>query len=461
MPYTDFIAAIDLGTSQMVGMVGTKNATGALSVIAYEVENSGTCIRRGCVYNVKETAVKIKRLILKLENKLGGSKIAQVYVGLGGQSLRSIDHSVCQVLGTEGVVTEEIVNSLYQKCKEYHPDMVTVYDIVSPSYYLDEKFEPNPVGVPCTRIEARYKLIVGRPSLKSSIINSFSEFDNIKIAGIMVSPLTLGDVVLSDNEKDLGCALIDFGAGVTTLTVYKGGRLENLTVIPFGGSLISKDITNLRVVESEAERLKITYGSAKADRENDMSIEVSLADGMGLREIKLAELNTVIEARMDEILENVYARLENTGLANSLGAGVVITGGGAALKDLPTVMKERLKMDVRYSVIRKGIVTSGVDLAVTSNPEYAVAVGLLARGVQNCALYIPPKPEPKPEPKFEPVVDEQIEQEAKVEEKKKVEAKSTKKKSTGLRFPWSKRKGEDLLKTWSKNLFDDDENESK
>ena len=83
MAYTDFIAAIDLGTSHMVGMVGTKNATGALSIIAYEVENSGTCIRRGCVYNVKETASKIKRLILKLENKLGGTKIGQVYVGLG------------------------------------------------------------------------------------------------------------------------------------------------------------------------------------------------------------------------------------------------------------------------------------------------------------------------------------------------------------------------------------------
>ena len=89
MAYTDFIAAIDLGTSHMVGMVGTKNATGALSIIAYEVENSGTCIRRGCVYNVKETASKIKRLILKLENKLGGTKIGQVYVGLGGHSVLS------------------------------------------------------------------------------------------------------------------------------------------------------------------------------------------------------------------------------------------------------------------------------------------------------------------------------------------------------------------------------------
>ena len=453
MAYTDFIAAIDLGTSHMVGMVGTKNATGALSIIAYEVENSGTCIRRGCVYNVKETASKIKRLILKLENKLGGTKIGQVYVGLGGQSLRSIEHTVCKVLGTEGVVTEEIIDSLYQECKDYRPDMLTVLDVVSPSYFLDDKPESNPVGVPCfSRIEARYKLIVGRPSLKLNIVNSISEQAKIEIAGILVSPLALGDVVLSDNEKDLGCALIGFGAGVTTISVYKGGKLASLSVVPFGGNLITKDITNLRVVESEAERLKITYGSAKADRDNDMTIQVSLADGMGLREIKLAELNGVIEARMDEILENVYARLEATGLMSVLGAGIVITGGGAALKNLPAVMSERLKMEVRYSAVRKGVVASG-DLVVASNPEYAVAVGLLAKGTKNCALYIPPKPEPKPEPKveLEPTVEPIVEPEP-IKEKPKKEKKEKK------GFGW---KPKTWIDTFGKTLFDDDDNESK
>ena len=445
MAYTDFIAAIDLGTSHMVGMVGTKNATGALSIIAYEVENSGTCIRRGCVYNVKETASKIRRLILKLENKLGGAKIGQVYVGLGGQSLRSIEHTVCKVLGTEGVVTE-IIDSLYQECKDYRPDMLTVLDVVSPSYFLDDKPESNPVGVPCSRIEARYKLIVGRPSLKLNIINSISEQAKIEIAGILVSPLALGDVVLSDNEKDLGCALIGFGAGVTTITVYKGGKLASLSVVPFGGNLITKDITNLRVVESEAERLKITYGSAKADRDNDMTIQVSLADGMGLREIKLAELNGVIESRMDEILENVYARLEATGLMSALGAGIVITGGGAALKNLPAVMSERLKMEIRYSAVRKGIVASG-DLVVASNPEYAVAVGLLAKGTKNCALYIPPKPEPKPEPKveLEPTV-----------EPEPIKEKPKKKRKKGFGWP-----PKTWIDTFGKTLFDDDDNESK
>lgn len=444
MAYTDFIAAIDLGTSHLVGMVGTKNAAGAVSIIAHEVEDSGSCIRRGCVYNVKETANKIKRLVLKLENKLGGSKIGQVYVGIGGQSLRSIDHTVCKVLGTEGVVTEEIIDSLYQECCNYRPDMLTVFDMVSPVYFLGDKPESNPVGVPCSRIEARYKLIVGRPSLKLNIINSIAEQAKIDIAGIIVSPLALGDVVLSDNEKDLGCALIGFGASVTTVTVYKGGKLASLSIVPFGGNLITKDLTNLRVVETEAERLKITYGSAKSDRDNDTAIQVSLADGMGLREIKLAELNNVVESRMDEILENVYARLEATGLMNGLGAGVVITGGAAALKNLPTVMSERLKMEVRYSSVRKGIVASG-DLIVAGNPEYAVTIGLIASGTKNCALYIPPKPEPKTEPEVKGSLEPEPEP---VREKPKVE----KKKGPGLFGRLTKG-----IDSFGKTLFDDEE----
>ncbi|RHJ82429.1 cell division protein FtsA [Parabacteroides sp. AM08-6] len=449
MAYTDFIAAIDLGSSHMVGMVGTKGPSGALSIIAYEVENSETCIRRGCVYNVEGTAFKIKRLIQKLETKLHGAKIGKVYVGIGGQSLRTIDHTVPKILGAEGVVTEDIIQSLYKECTEYHPDMLDVLGAVSPVYFLDDKPEPSPVGIPCSRIEARYKLLVGRPSLRRYVTNSIADRAKIEIADIIVSPLALADVVLTENEKDLGCALIGFGGGVTTLTVYKGGNLVNLSVIPFGGNLITRDITDLHLVEAEAERVKLTYGSAMMDRDNEMTIQVSSADGLGLREIKLADLNNVVEARIKEILENVYSRLEATGLMNALGAGIVITGGGAALKNLPDVIRDRLKMDVRYSTVRKGIVENGE--MVANNPQYAVAVGLLMKGTENCA-YIPPK---SPEPKFEQKVEE-----APKEEPKKApeppKKKPEKKKGPGLFDRLSKG-----IDNFGKTLFDDEDNTGK
>lgn len=399
MGYTDFIAAIDLGTSRMVGMVGKKNEQGVLSIIAYEVENSATCIRRGCVYNVEETANKIKRLVRKLENKLQGATIAKVYVGVGGQSIKTIEHTVPKVLGSDGVVTEEIIKSLYEECCNYRPDMLDVLAAVSPIYYLDDKPELNPVGVPCNRIEARYKLIVGRPSLKRNIQKSIEERAQIEIAGVIVSPLALASAVLTDDERDLGCALIGFGAGVTTLTIYKNNQLKNVTVIPFGSNLITKDITSLHLVESEAERLKITYGSAVMDPEADQIIQINSADGMGMRDLKMADLNNIVEARIEEILENVYARLDDVGMNNSLGAGIVITGGGAALKNLQDVIRKRLNLPVRYGATRKSLLEPREPLA--GNPEYAVGIGLLLQGTKNCATYIPPKSEPVVDP--EPV----------------------------------------------------------
>ncbi len=386
MAYTDFIAAIDLGSSHMVGMVGTKSPSGALSIIAHEVEDSATCIRRGCVYNVNETANSVGRLVRKLGNRLGGAEIAKVYVGIGGQSLRSVDHTVTRVLGPDGVVTDDIIRSMDEECRSYRPDLLDVLEVVPPTYVLDDKTETNPVGVSCTRIEARYKLIVGRPSLRRHVKDAVTGRARMEIAGIIVSPLALADVVLTEGEKNLGCALIDFGAGVTTLTVYKGGRMVDLSVIPFGGNLITRDITSLHIVEAEAERVKLTYGSAKVESDGNRSVSVSSANGMGMREIKLTDLECVIEARVKEILENVYARLEASCMMDSLGAGIVITGGAAALKNLPEVIRERFKMDVRYSDVSKGVVESGDRTCCKA--EYAVAVGLLKKGTENCARIV-------------------------------------------------------------------------
>ncbi|MDD4515349.1 cell division protein FtsA [Massilibacteroides sp.] len=442
MQYTNFITAIDLGTSRMVGIVGIKNPTGSISIIAHEVENSGTCIRRGCVYNVEETANKVKHLIQKLENKLHGTKIGKVYVGVGGMSLHSIDHTVPHILGEDGIVSENTIDSLYKECQQFRPDMLDVLAAVSPTYYIDNQVVDNPVGVPGNKIEARYKLIVARPSLRSYILSSIRDRAKIEIAGILVSPLAMADVVLTADEKNLGCALIGFGAGVTTLTIYKGGKLEALSVIPLGSHLITKDIMNLRIVETEAERLKCAYGSAIMDKDDDSAIQVSSADGVGLREIPLSDFNNIIEARIGEILENVYARLEETGLKNELGAGVIITGGGATLKNLTEVIRERLKVGVRCSSVRKGIVSSG-DIDPV-NSEYAVAIGLLMQGTENCA--IPQEKSTDPQPTLFGHLEEEEVPKPTAEPKK---PKSPKEKKGGLFSGWRTK-----VDNMTKDLFD-------
>ncbi len=407
MTYTDFIAVIDLGTSHMVGMVGTKNEDGVLSIIAYDVEKSESCIRRGCVYNVDETASKIKRLILKLENKLGGSKIGKIYVGVGSKSIRTIDHTVSKVLGAEGEVTPEVLKQLENECKAYQPSMLDVLDVTSPVYVLDGKEENEPLGISCSRIEAHYKLIVAQPAVRRSIVNNIAERIKLPIAGIIVSPLALADLVLSPVEKQ-GCALIDFGAGVTSVTIFKNGRLLALTVIPLGAHLITRDIMSLRVSETEAERLKRTYGSAlplNRDKEQQ-KIEINKKDDFRSQEIMLADLNEIVEARSREIVMNAFARLEDAGVAKEPGFSVVIAGSGVALSDLREAISENFNMEVRYASVRSGV-DSGVEM-IANNPEYTTAVALLLKGTENCAFSPEVKVEPKVTARVQPKVTETV-----------------------------------------------------
>ncbi|HAC20844.1 MAG TPA: cell division protein FtsA [Porphyromonadaceae bacterium] len=465
MDYTDFIAVIDLGTSKLVGMVG-KKSHGKLSILAIEDEGPASCIRRGCVYNVEETAAKIKRLIQKLENKLRGGKIAKVYVGINGQSIRTMEHSVSKVLGPDETVTEEVIRSLYHDCMNFKPEMHDLLDAVSPMYYLDDKPEMNPVGVICNKIEARYKLIVGRPNLKRNIIMSLAEKAKIEIAGFIVTPLAQAEATLTEDEKRLGCALINFGAGVTTLAVYKGGLLQTISVIPLGAQLITKDITSLNISESEAERLKIRFGSAISDKDSSEIVKASSIDGFSIQDIYLSELNTIVEARAAEIFENVWAQIETTGLVNKLGAGIVISGGGANLNNLNVMIKNRTSMDVRLVATRKGLVENAE--SISQNPSFSQTLGLLMMGNESCAKIV--KLEPVAEPPIEkevkpitvvtpPKIDVQEEpKEEPIAEPKKETVKEESKFERESEYVAPKKKGfARLFDNFAKTLFEDQE----
>lgn len=402
---TDYIVAIYLGTSHLVGMVGKKNSRGALSIVAEEVKESSGCIRRGRIHNVAETAARIKRLVQELQNQLPNLRIEKVYIGIGGQSLRSIDHSEVRTVRPDAFVTEEDIRLLNEQCKNYRPEMSDVLAVAPPVYYLDDKRTSNPVGVACRRIEARYKLVVGQPIIRKSIVNSVEQQAGITVAGIIVSPLALAEAILTRNEKELGCAVIDFGAGVTSIVVYKNGHLAYLSVVPLGSDLITRDLTSLSLVESEAERLKITYGNAKPNDNQEGSISLDTIDGIGTRKINLSEIDLVVEARVKEIVENVYARMEENKLTNALGAGIVLVGGGAALKNLQELVRDTFKLqEVRYTTIRKGLMEETGEKI--GDPRYMSAISLLLQGTESCVGPIRRKqeePVPPPQPVTPPV----------------------------------------------------------
>jgi cell division protein FtsA len=434
-----YVAALDLGTFKMIAMAARKTVQG-LSILDKAKTESNNCIRRGCIYNIEKTSDKVAALIADLNKKVK-APVEKIYVGIGGQSLKTQKYSA--VREVNGIVTQDMLNSLETECREYQPLDVDVLDIVSIEYYLDGRPESYPKGASCRNIEMKALLITGNPSLKNYLEKSVK--DKVEIAGFFISPLATAAAVLSDAEKEQGCALVEFGAGITYVSVYKDKLLRYMIAIPLGGDIITQDIIDLGVTRQEAEELKINYGSALLEKNNEGTITTG-----SQKSIDIQKLNTIIEARMDEILANVIAQLNKSGYTSSLGAGIVITGGGASLKNVRLSLQEKARKDVRISSTKKTLGNQVTDL--TTQPENATIVGLLSLGKENCAkerawtapdpvvktstLIPPPSTPPTPTPPSTSPIDKENEKE---KERKR------------------KKKGPNFLDIWAGKLFGDEE----
>lgn len=376
MTETGFIAAIDLGTSKITGVVGRINENDVVSVLASETIPSDNAIRRGLVYNIEETGGKVKKLINFLEKRLN-KKIGRVYVSVAGQSLHSELHREMKQLASSGIVTENIVEQMRKAAEKYMPELSKKYAIADVEYFLDDQPEKNPVGVATSRIDASYQMIVGRPNIVSKIEKSIKGKADIDIAGYVVGPLASASIALSEEDKELGCAFIDFGGGTTTLSIYKGGILRKLAIIPFGGKHITKDICELNFIESEAEQLKIKFGRVGGKHDNGGFLTT-----IDEQNVDMKELNKVIEMRLEEIVLNVKEQIAQSGYDGQLGAGVIITGGASQLRGLEPYLNNALNMPIKCASAKKTIVNNAPELA--NNPSCTQALGILMFGEVDC-----------------------------------------------------------------------------
>lgn len=377
MTQSDFIAVIDLGTSKIKGVVGRKNENNVISILDSEIIDSGNSIRRGMVYNIEETGASVRKMLTMLENSIG-DKIGKVYVSLTGQSLHTLEFRERAMLSSGGIVTQEVIDDLNSSAKRYTPDLQKNYAVADVEYYVDAKTEKNPVGVAGSEVEASFQIVVGRPNLLSNLEKSVTGKAKLQIADYIIGALASAAVTLNDEEKELGCAFIDFGAGTTSVSVYKDGILRRFVVIPFGGKSITKDISALNFTESDAEQLKIKFG--KAIETHDSPFFSSPFSSKP--DIDLTELNRVIALRLDEITANIIEQIRLSGYENKLGAGVVITGGASQLKNLIEYLTQKLKMPVRRATVKKSLINNAPEL--TSDPSYTQALGMLLIGKESC-----------------------------------------------------------------------------
>lgn len=340
----DFVVAIEFGSSKVTGIAGKKNSDGSITVLAYAREDSSSFIKRGLVYNIDKTAQCLINIKLKLEKSLKAI-IGKAYIGIGGQSLHTVFHSVNLPLEPGSVISKETVDELKKANRDFTYDNQELLQVVPQEYKVGTNSQIDPVGVVCDSIEGRYVNIIARYSLRQNLEKSLA-LAGIQVADYIVAPLALGECVLSDVEKRSGCALIDLGAQTTTVSIYKNNILRHLSVIPLGGYNITKDISAQQIEEEDAEELKLKYGCAYTEKEdnadNDDDKTFPVTDE---RNIEAKLLNDIVESRVEEIIANVSEQVRQSNYANDLLAGFILTGGGSNLKNIELAFKKRTNVE--------------------------------------------------------------------------------------------------------------------
>ena len=355
----EFIVAIELGSSKITGIAGKKNLDGSISILAVVQEDSASCIRKGVVYNIDKTVMCVTNIVKKLETTLK-SKIAQVYVGVGGQSIRSIKNVILREMGGLTVVTPEMINELMDQNRNSSYPEQEILDAATQEYKVDQQYQLDPVGIQCSRLEA-----------------------GITIAEMYLAPLAMADSVLTETEKRSGCVLVDLGADTTTVSVYNKNILRHLAVIPLGGNNITKDIATLQMEENEAERMKLKYGSAYTDNsdiDNSLSLPIDQE-----RNVFSRDFINIVEARVEEIIENAWFQVPNEYIDKLLG-GIILTGGGSNMKNIERAFRNHTHIEkIRVAKFVTTTINSNLPEINAQNGRLNTVLGILEKGDMNCA----------------------------------------------------------------------------
>ena len=381
MSAKEFIVAIELGSSKVTGIAGRKNLDGSINVLAVAREESSSFIRKGVVYNIDKTALCISNIINKLSTQLK-TQITQVYVGVGGQSIRSVRNTISRDFATGTKVTQDMVIELMDSNRNMcYPDL-EILDAAAQEYKVDTVLQIDPVGIQCSHLEGTFLNILERTDFYKKLNRCF-EAAGVNVAEMYLAPLALADSVLTETEKRSGCALIDIGYDTTTVSVYSKNILRHLSVVPLGSSNITKDISSLQIEESQAEKMKLQYASAyteNADIDNELML--SLGDS---REVSSRKFIEIVEGRVEEIIENAWHQIPPAYTDKLLG-GLIITGGGSNLKNIEKAFVNHTHIEKTRiaKFVTNTIISNNADINA-KNGMMNTILGLLAKGEINCA----------------------------------------------------------------------------
>lgn len=397
------VVALDIGTTKVCAVAGRKNEHGKLEVLGMgKVDSCG--VLRGVVSNIEKTVRAIQDAV-NIAQRACKEPFTEIHVGIAGQHIKSLQHR--GILTRDSNHTEISQYDIERLIKDMHklvlPPGDKILHVIPQEYTVDnEQGITDPIGMSGIRLEANFHIITGQITASNNIYRCV-ERAGFNAASMTLEPIASAASVLSEEEKEAGIALVDMGGGTTDITIFQDGIIRHTAVIPFGGNVITKDIKEgCRVMDQQAEKLKVKFGSALADEVYDNRIiTIPGLRGRDPKEISEKNLARIIQARVEEILDYVFWEIKRSGYERSLIGGIVLTGGGALLKHIEKLTALHTGMTTRIGIPVEHL-AHGYTEQICS-PIYSTAIGLLLRGME-MAPKVKPQPElvqEEPQPKQE------------------------------------------------------------
>lgn len=374
----NIIVGLDIGTTKICAVVGEVTPN-EINVIGIGTHPS-VGLRKGVVVNIEATVDSIKKAVEEAEI-MAGCEISSVYAGIAGGHITGFNsRGIIAIKGDE--ITQHDIDRVIDAARAVAIPMDREVIHVLPQEFIvdDQAGIQNPLGMSGVRLEAKIHIVTGAVTSAHNIVKCANRA-GLDVCDIVLESLASGEAVLTDEEKELGCALLDMGGGTTDLAIFSNNTIKHTFVLALGGDNLDKDIAvGLRAPMAEAERIKTKYGCCIA--QNISSEETIEVPGMGGRESTKMQrqlLGEILEPRMEEIFTLVKREIFRAGMENMTASGIVLTGGTALLEDVVEMAEAVLGVPARLGKPRgiRGLVD------VVNNPMYATGVGLVIYGAKN------------------------------------------------------------------------------
>ncbi len=377
----DLIVGLDIGTSKIVTLVAEVTPEGSINILGMGSAPSRG-LKKGVVVNIETTVAAIQRSLEEAE-LMANCKISQVYAGISGSHVRSLNsHGMVPIRDRE--VTHADIERVIETARAVNISTDQQILHVLPQEFIIDGQEGvrEPQGMSGVRLEVKVHIVTGEVSAAQNIVKCVRRC-GLEVKDLILQPLASSLAVLNEDEKDLGVCLVDIGGGTTDIAVFTRGAIQHTAVIPIAGDQITNDIAmTLRTPTREAEDLKIQHGVALRQIAPRDMIEVPGIGERGPRMLSIQTLSEVIEPRVEELYSLIQAELRRSGFEEQISSGLVLTGGSSSMKGMVELAEEVFHMPVRLGVPEY---VGGLSERVRS-PRYATSVGLLLAGLEKHAL---------------------------------------------------------------------------